>query len=129
MPDIYPADFETDVGKVRLLAGDTAQLVDPANPGAGAQYLFSDDEIAAMVGLFPTLHHAAARLVDLLAQNEALVSKKIRTEDLQTDGASVANSLRASAIALRAAGDDFLADAEGDVEIVDFVDPWRNRWF
>ncbi|MGN6721216.1 MAG: hypothetical protein ACTHJM_01235 [Marmoricola sp.] len=108
-------DFTTDIGKVRLLVGD----IDEADP------IFTDAQVEAAVPLFPTLHHAAAHLVDVIASNEALVSKKIKTEDLQTDGPAVATALRAQAVALRNVGQQTLDDAD-PVAIADFqqAHPW-----
>lgn len=108
-------DFTTDTGKVRLLVGDLDE----------ADSIFTDDQIAGMIPLFPNLHIAAAALVDLIASNEALVSKKIKTEDLATDGPAVAASLREQAKALRVEGQRIIDDADS-VEIVDFqqAHPW-----
>ena len=45
---------------------------------------------------------AAARCLETIAVSEVLVSKKIRTQDLSTDGAAVARELRALADRYRA---------------------------
>lgn len=103
-------DFTTPVGQVRILVGD----IDETDG-----LLFTDEQINGTIPLFPSVHHAAAHLVDLIASNEALVSKKIKSEDLATDGPAVANSLRKHAEALRADGQRILDDADG-VEIADF---------
>ena len=49
---------------------------------------------------------AAARCLETIAVSEVLISKKIRTQDLTTDGAAVARELRAQAAALRARARD-----------------------
>jgi hypothetical protein len=102
-------DFTTDAGKVRLLVGDLVET----------DFLFTDDQINGVIPLFPNLHIAAAHLVDLIASNEAMISKKIKTEDLATDGPAVADALRKHALALRTEGQRIIDDEDG-AEIVDF---------
>ena len=115
MPDIYPPNLDSPVGRVRKYVPDLVQLEDTKNPAAPKQYYFSDDEISGFIGEYadagtePTraqVKRAAADVIDALANNEALVLKKIKTEDLQTDGAATANALRAGARALRQQADD-----------------------
>lgn len=86
-------DYATPSGRVRLLINDT----DDAAP------VFSDEEIAAFLELEgDDVKLAAAQALDTIADDEALTSKVIRTQDLQTDGATVAAQLRLRAAALRA---------------------------
>lgn len=115
MADIFPPELNTPVGRVRKYVPDLVQLEDPKNPAAEPQYYFSDAEIAGFIaeyaelGTDPTrsqIKRAAADVIDALANNEALVLKKIKTEDLETDGAAVANSLRNGAKVLRGQADD-----------------------
>lgn len=90
-------DPGTDAGRVRLLIADTD--VD------GPIVYFQDDEIAAFLTMAQggAVLLAAAHALEVLAGNEALVSKKVRTRDgQQTDGPAVAKELRAQAAALRA---------------------------
>lgn len=94
-----PYSPSTDEGYVRLLVTDT----NDADP------IFTDAEIAAFITRNPaSLKVAAAAALEAIARSEVLVSKKIRTQDLSTDGPAVAAELRASARALRdeAAADD-----------------------
>lgn len=142
MVDIYPPNLTTPIGRVRKYIPDLEQLEDPKNPLAPKQYYFSDAEISGFIaeyaasGAEPTrgqVKRAAADAIDALANNEALVLKKIKTEDLQTDGAATANALRAGARALRAqADDDDARDSDNYFEIVPFRHhhpqtrlPWR----
>ena len=132
MADIYPLDPATDLGRLRVLVNDTEQYAEYVPEGStdAKAYMFSDVWLTVYIEQFPTLFHAAAACIDMLATNEALVSKKIRTEDLSTDGAAVANSLRAHAIVLRAQGEQDLAKAaetDGAVEIIEFTDP-VTKW-
>lgn len=98
-------DPSSDPGKVRLLLND----VDDAAP------IFTDAEIAAFLELEPRVRRAAALAIDTNASNEALASKVIRSQDLSTDGAKVADALRKHAAALRAR-DQELQDEEADAD-------------
>lgn len=78
-------------GLVRLIISDTATV-----------QVFTDDQIAAFLTMEDgSVKLAAAQALDAIASNEALVSKRIKTLDLQTDGPAVAESLRDHATALR----------------------------
>lgn len=107
-PD-HPEGFRVR-DQVRLLIND----VDSAHP------VFSDAEIAAFLDLAAgVVLLAAAQALDTIADNEALTSKVLKTQDLQTDGAKVADSLRARARALR----DQHADSVDDDGFFDIVGP------
>lgn len=87
-----PVDVTTDPGKVRLLINDT-----------GESPVFSNDEIQAFLDIEGgVVKLAAARALDTIADDEALTSKAIRSQDLATDGAKVAAILREHAKQLRA---------------------------
>lgn len=90
-------DPTTDTGYVRLLLSDIKEAPDQ---------IFTDAEIAAFLAREGGPLRAAAQALDTIADNEALTSKVIRTQDLTTDGAKVADSLRARAKALRGQADD-----------------------
>ena len=88
----------TDEGKVRLLLNDVAE-----------PYVFGDEEILAFLELEGgSIKRAAAQAIDTNATNEALASKVLRSQDLSTDGAKVADAMRKHADRLReqADGDD-----------------------
>jgi len=127
MADVNPLDPETPVGQVRLLISDSQLRKDPLNPTAAGEYYFSDAFISGFITLNSgNVFHAAADAITALATNDALVSKKIRKENLQTDGPAVANALRLLAQDLRARGNRVqdTADAvDGTFLIVDFADP------
>lgn len=102
-------DPTTDVGMVRLLITD----LDAAAP------LFTDDQITAFLTLEGSdVRYAAAQALDTIASSEVLVSKKIRTQDLQTDGPAVSADLRARASELRRQSDEGTGDA--GFSVVDF---------
>ncbi len=112
-------DLGTDVGKVRLITTD----VDAAYP------LHTDAEILAFLALEGgNLKRAAAAQLEAIATSEALISKKISTQDLSTDGPAVSADLRTRAKALREQADN--EDPAGadvtDSFGFDFVD--YDRW-
>lgn len=114
-----PSDEQDDV---RLLIADT----DPANR------IFSTRQIAQFLRLNNDhVRRAAAQALDVLAANEALVSKVIKTQDLSTDGAKTADALRKQAAELRRqadAGEGEDDDATG-FEIVEYEPyPCRTGW-
>lgn len=93
-------DPGSDIGMVRLLIADT----DATTP------LFGDDQLAAFLTLEGGVKLAAATALEAVASSEVLISKKIRTQDLSTDGPAVAAELRAQAKSLR----DQVAKAKAD---------------
>jgi hypothetical protein len=108
-------DPATDIGRVRLLAVD----LDEVSP------LLSDAQVQALLDMEGgRVRRAAAQALDTIASSEALVSKKIRTLDLQTDGPAVAKELRERARELRRQDDEVGDDeAPWGLEIVNY-DPW-----
>jgi len=90
-------DFTTPAGQLRLLIADT----DEANP------VLDDPSVNGFLALNRgVVRRAAADALDAIASSEALISKVIKTADLSTDGAKVADSLRAHADRLRAQSED-----------------------
>lgn len=85
IPDIEEVDWE-DNGSPSTLFTD-AQIT---------TYLFVNDE---------NIKRAAAQACRALAVSEALISKVIKTEDLQTDGPKVANALLVAARDLEQSAD------------------------
>lgn len=87
---LFTADLATDPTK-RLLSDSQLTSLLRANG-------------AKVPGEVPTrlVRLAAADALDTVARSEVLVSKKIRTQDVSTDGPAVAAELRAQAASLRA---------------------------
>lgn len=86
-------DVAEKVKSVRFLIAD----VDPD------KQLLTEEQIeAALTVEDGGVLLAAARCLDAIAVSEVLVSKKIRTQDLTTDGAAVSAELRALADRYRA---------------------------
>lgn len=93
----FTYQVDTPLGQVRLLLNDVD--ADTA--------VFDDAEIDAFLALEgQSVKRAAAQAIDTNATNEALASKVLRTQDLATDGAKLADSLRKHAAELRRQADD-----------------------
>lgn len=127
MPDVNPLDPTTSVGQLRLLISDSQQRIDPGNPSADPEYYFSDDFLEGFLAIeSDNIKLAAADALMALAANEALVSKKIRRENLQTDGPAVATALRQLAAEYKQDGlraQETEDGVDGTFTIVDFADP------
>lgn len=130
VPDIYPPDYSTAIGQVRLLIPDVEQLVDPATPLATGEYLFNDAQIQAFVSMYANdVKRAAAQAKLVLATSEALINKVIRTTDYTTDGAKLGAELREQAKMLMAEAErDDAMDAGGTFSIVGYTTKWDNSW-
>jgi hypothetical protein len=130
-PDIYPPDYATAIGQVRLLIPDTEQLENPANPDADAAYIFDDHQIQAFLSLYSdNVKRAAAQAKLVLATSEALINKVIRTSDYNTDGAKLGAELREQAKALQqeADKDDLVDSYEQSLIVVPMNTKWDNSW-
>lgn len=99
MPSVYPPLYDTAVGQVRLLIPDTA------HDGDGL-YLFEDEQIEALLALYAdNVRYAAARAKDIIATDQTLLTKVIRTDDLSVNGAALGTELRLQAKSLREEAD------------------------
>lgn len=106
----FTYDVSTDVGKVRMLIPDRDEQ----------SVIFQDDEIDAYLALNDLSHRrAAAEALETIASDQALTLKVIRTLDLETNGASLMNSLMARAKQLRETAD--VAEA-GDEALFDWAE-------
>lgn len=103
----------TPAGRVRLLIFDTDS----------SRAIFSDAEIAAFLSMEGSVvERGAARALETIARQQALLLKVMRRLDLETDGAKLAAELRASAKLLRDQADEAEA-SEGDLfDVAEFVD-------
>lgn len=130
LPDVYPPDYATVLGQIRLLIPDTEQLANPANPTATAEYIFSDHQIQAFATLYSdNVKRAAAQAKLVLATSEALINKVIKTYDLSTDGAKLGAELREQAKALREEADnDEKYDSFDSFQVVGNTTAWDNSW-
>lgn len=116
-------DYTTPTGQVRLLIADLA-----------TPPLMEDDMLKGYLSMHgytgeansierPGIWRAAADALDGIATSEVLTSKKIRTQDLSTDGPAVAAELRKQAAALRYKADQADAEADSFFEIIPFCSP------
>lgn len=129
--DLYPPDYATAVGQVRLLIPDTEELQDPADTEPHAHYLFSDAQIQAFVTLYSNnVKRAAAQAKLVLATSESLINKVIRTADYTTDGAKLGAELRAQAKQLQdeADKDDLVDSYDTSFIVVPQTVKWDNSW-
>lgn len=107
-------DYDTPAGQLRLLIADVEDT----------RYVFTDDQVNAFLAMNAgQVKLAAAAALDTIATDEALASKVIRTQDLQTDGAKLADSLGKRAARLRQEHFEELEDG-GAFEIVEFGAGW-----
>jgi hypothetical protein len=130
-PDIYPPDYATAIGQVRLLIPDTDQLENPADPTADAEYIFDDHQIQAFLSLYSSnVKRAAAQAKLVLATSEALINKVIRTADYNTDGAKLGAELREQSKQLQAEADkdDLTESYEEGLIVVPLTKKWDNEW-
>lgn len=112
----FTYDVSTPRGQVRLLLNDVDE------PTA----VFQDAEIDAFLALEAgNVKRAAAQAIDTNADDQALASKVLRTQDLTTDGAKLADALRKHADRLRAQADAEDEDSEGGFffGVVDIAGP------
>lgn len=118
MAELEPIDYETPLGMVRLYTTDTSE--DPA------ARLLTDDQIRGLLtAASDSVYGATARALRLIATSEVLVSKKIRTQDLTTDGPAVAAELRAQAKVY----DDLAAAETGEASFAGYVPPVPDRGY
>lgn len=105
----------TKIGQVRLLINDVAAADSDLR-------VFTDPDIETFLALEgDRVKRAAAQALDTIATNEALCSKVLRSQDVQTDGAKLAAELRARAKALRDQDDETTDDGTGfAIEVVPF---------
>lgn len=131
IPDVFPPNYATTIGQVRLLIPDVEQLTNPANPTAAAEYIFDDHQIQAFVSLYANnVKRAAAQAKLVLATSESLINKVIRTADYTTDGAKLGAELRAQAKQLQEEADkDDIADSyDESFIVVPQTVKWDNSW-
>jgi hypothetical protein len=129
--DLFPPDYATGVGQVRLLIPDTEPLLDPSGVHDHAEYIFSDAQVQAFLTLYSNnVKRAAAQAKLVLATSESLINKVIRTADYTTDGAKLGAELRAQAKQLQEEADkDDLVDSYDDSFIVvPQTVKWDNSW-
>jgi hypothetical protein len=97
---VSPVDFDSDVGKVRVLLGDTE--AENVVSGIGTYMYFGDAEIGAFLDMYgDNVKLAAARAIEVIAASQALLLKSWSSDDLTVNGDKIAESLRKIAAQLR----------------------------
>lgn len=77
-------DYTSPLGLVRLNITDLDE----------SAFLLTDDQIRGLLAASgENVNRATAKALHIIATSEVLVSRKIRTQDLQSDGPAVARSL------------------------------------
>ena len=114
---VAPVDFGSNIGRVRVLLGDT----DPVNivSNVGEYLFFSDAEIESILTMYsdsPQL--AAARCLETIAGSQALLLKSWSSDDLSVRGDLIAKELRETAKQLRS--EAIAAEGSEAFEIVAF---------
>jgi hypothetical protein len=129
--DLFPPDYATAIGQVRLLIPDTEQLLDPSGTYDHGEYIFSDPQIQAFLSLYSNnVKRAAAQAKLVLATSEALINKVIRTADYNTDGAKLGAELREQSKQLQAEADrdDLIDSYDSSFTVVPLTTKWDNEW-
>jgi hypothetical protein len=114
---VAPVDLGSNIGRVRVLLGDT----DPTNVSnnVGTYLFFSDAELESILGMYsdsPQL--AAARCLDTIAGSRALMLGAWSSDDLTVRGDAIAKELRELAKQLRA--EALASESSEAFEIVSF---------
>lgn len=134
--DVTPINYATPVGRVRKYIPDIVQLPDPRDPAGAVSYMWSDDAINSFLAdvcdpiTYPTplgfhIMRAAGDIMVATANDEVLIMKKIKTEDLETDGPAVSRALISGAEKLYARAALEEANTNGDIFIEVEYNP---RW-
>jgi len=97
---VAPPNPASDVGKIRILLGDT----DPQNvtQGVGEYIYFSDVELETFLELYGgNVKLATARCMETIAGSQVLLLKSWSSDDLSVNGDRITDSLRRVAAQLR----------------------------
>ena len=105
-------DYTLPLGQVRLLITDTSDVE--------ADRIFTEAQLDAFLDMNAgNVNRTAAQALLVMAANDVLLSKKIRTQDLSTDGPAVSAELRALAKVLTDRA-DAEESSEGWFDVVGF---------
>ena len=96
-------DFSSPVGQVRVLIPDLRKLEDLRDLRNEPRYLFTDEEIEALLAVNSgNVKLAAADACDAIGTDKALQLLVLKTDDKQTDGAKLLSAIVGRARQLRA---------------------------
>lgn len=109
----------TDIEKLRVLIPDNEQIFD-------GNYLFTDGDLTTYMEIGVNVYRAAGLAMIAIANSEAMISKVIKTQDLMTNGAQVADAFRRNAQIMFDRADK--EDDEANGFYVDIVDGFAGPW-
>lgn len=90
------------------------------------KHLLTDEQIQALLEHYDgSTNRASARALRIIATSEVLVSKKISTQDLSSDGPAIARELRSLAQDFDREAEAEAAESEGALHLVPFVEHGR----
>lgn len=102
----YPVNPDTDLGRFRVLAGDSNPVTVHESKDSADYRLWSDEEILVYLGLNPdNIYRAVSDAAWALAAASAAEAKVVKDYDLQVDLAKRARELRETAARLEARAD------------------------
>lgn len=110
-------DFTSPIGQVRVLIPDLRKLEDLRDLRKEPRYLFTDEEIGALLAVNGgNVKLAAADACDAIGMDKSLQLLVLKTDDKQTDGAKLLSAIVGRARQLRAsAREDEINDLCFDV--------------
>lgn len=124
---VAPPDFETDVGKVRALLGDTNwESLDPEIPGEGTYDKYSDAELQVYLNQSGSVEGAVATAYLQMASSAAEEAKAVKDYDLQVDLTKRAEALRKIAEMWESKASETSLDYFNVVDTVVTKDPHRT---
>lgn len=96
-------DFTSPIGQVRVLIPDLRKLEDLRDLRKEPRYLFTDEEIGALLAVNGgNVKLAAADACDAIGMDKSLQLLVLKTDDKQTDGAKLLSAIVGRARQLRA---------------------------
>ena len=128
-PGVYPLDPNTDVGKLRVIIGDTNSTpYSPPQAGIQNYAMFSDVEMEVLIASNDSLLRAASSAYFSLAAQAALNAKSVKDYDLSVDLTKRSSELRAIAEGFKDQADAEDADSDDAFLIVPTGTEWRRPW-
>ena len=129
---VYPPDYTTLAGKVRVLVGDTdpAPMTDTGDTTHGQYAWYSDVELEALGDLNGgNPKRVAIWVLGIVPLNQAMLLKKWTSDDLVVDGPAIIRGMEATLKRLSAEVDAETL-ASGDDEYFEVYSPTTTRsWY
>lgn len=93
---VYPPDYTTLAGNVRLLVSDDEPepMSDPSDTGHGQYAWYSDEQLEALGALYNmNPKRVAIWILSIVPLNQAMLLKKWTTDDLAVDGPAIVKGM------------------------------------